>query len=523
MNLPEVNRVRHRALGLLAACFIILVLGYLEAAWIDYYFAPYIMATPRKVYLLYRRDPAFGENAASYIRESSDGITWSEACDMPFDPGAAQIVGDEFLVVRGRHFSIYSFASGTSVENARWRSSVSFDFDWKVGIALAGKENLRLVGFEDAKENMVRIHEAIILGGEVRELPFSLEIERPESLAACLLGDDLYVVCRKPGEQTTNIFRRKAQGKWESPAELPGSLVRFDCAGAAGAVHIVGTLVHQGASGDWRLTHYVLSPDGSVDERRELRHNLKTFYGTPRRVSEISLASAPDKLYLALRCGSVIAVSVWSGGAWGKFVTVSEMPFATKAVLWGWLLSVLALCGALVVTGFQLHLTKRRKVAAQVPVPHAAEPAAVASRLGAFVIDLAAVGSIIFVVGWPGAGKWNNRSVLDLVHFHHPLILKMILLAYFALPEALFGQTMGKHVLGIVVMSRDGKRVGVWAAVLRNLSRLLWFLSLRAIIWPVLLIEVVVFLSTEKSQRLGDIIADTVVVKKGSVPKATIV
>lgn len=81
--------------------------------------------------------------------------------------------------------------------------------------------------------------------------------------------------------------------------------------------------------------------------------------------------------------------------------------------------------------------------------------------------------------------------------------------AYFVLFEVYRGQTPGKMLLGIeVIQERDGRRPGLGAALLRVL--LLWAADGQVSG----LVGLGAILLTEKKQRLGDMVARTLVVRK---------
>jgi uncharacterized RDD family membrane protein YckC len=78
---------------------------------------------------------------------------------------------------------------------------------------------------------------------------------------------------------------------------------------------------------------------------------------------------------------------------------------------------------------------------------------------------------------------------------------------YHSLLEGLFGATLGKKVCGIVVLKADFTRCGLSAGFLRNLMRIV-----DAFFYY--LIAAISMAATLKWQRLGDMVARTVVVRK---------
>jgi len=88
----------------------------------------------------------------------------------------------------------------------------------------------------------------------------------------------------------------------------------------------------------------------------------------------------------------------------------------------------------------------------------------------------------------------------------------VLFFAYFIYFEAEYGQTIGKMVLKIVVVTEDGAPLSYRESIIRTLLRIIDALPFFY------LIGLVAILLTDRKQRLGDIVADTVVVeeKKGA-------
>jgi uncharacterized RDD family membrane protein YckC len=79
---------------------------------------------------------------------------------------------------------------------------------------------------------------------------------------------------------------------------------------------------------------------------------------------------------------------------------------------------------------------------------------------------------------------------------------------YGFLLEGLYGYTPGKRLLGLVVIKSDGSNCTVGASVVRNL---LWIVDSLP---TANLLAMVLILLTDDNQRVGDLLADTVVVKQ---------
>ncbi|MUW15815.1 RDD family protein [Halorubrum sp. CBA1125] len=123
-------------------------------------------------------------------------------------------------------------------------------------------------------------------------------------------------------------------------------------------------------------------------------------------------------------------------------------------------------------------------------------------RVGAFFIDSILMGLIWVPVMLAGAAL---GEIGFLVFTLAGLVATVV---YGFLLEGLYGYTPGKYLLGLVVIKPDGSNCTIGASILRNL---LWIVDAL----PTFnLIAMVSILLTDDNQRVGDLVADTVVVKQ---------
>lgn len=85
-------------------------------------------------------------------------------------------------------------------------------------------------------------------------------------------------------------------------------------------------------------------------------------------------------------------------------------------------------------------------------------------------------------------------------------LLGLVGFGYFILLEAYYGQTVGKRLVGIRVVTEDGQEIDVADSVIRNVLRLIDGIAVY------LVGAVFIWLSGE-NQRLGDRVGNTIVVK----------
>ncbi|MEZ5140371.1 MAG: RDD family protein [Acidimicrobiales bacterium] len=136
-------------------------------------------------------------------------------------------------------------------------------------------------------------------------------------------------------------------------------------------------------------------------------------------------------------------------------------------------------------------------------IDHRIVLAGIASRGSALAIDLllqfVVLGVLVAVLG---AGGGLELSVLYVLLF-------LVLLGYPVLATAFAnGQTVGKRLLSIAVVRDDGSRVGFVAATIRTL---LLFVDALPGTYTVGMVAIV---ATKRSQRIGDLVASTLVVRR---------
>jgi uncharacterized RDD family membrane protein YckC len=142
---------------------------------------------------------------------------------------------------------------------------------------------------------------------------------------------------------------------------------------------------------------------------------------------------------------------------------------------------------------------------------HLSPPASLGDRLLAQVVDgLVALGIFVFL-GLTLAGKFGGLTDQGFELTGMPAliligVLLSVMLVYFILLEAFFGTTLGKLVAEIKVVTADGGRISIRAAIIRNLMRFIDGIGLY-------LVGAFTVIFTSRSVRLGDMVAGTVVLR----------
>jgi uncharacterized RDD family membrane protein YckC len=86
-------------------------------------------------------------------------------------------------------------------------------------------------------------------------------------------------------------------------------------------------------------------------------------------------------------------------------------------------------------------------------------------------------------------------------------VMWLLWLIYFTYFEGTSGQTIGKKFVHIKVVKEDGSRCDVGSALVRNILRIIDYLPFLYIL------GIILIAATDKKQRLGDMLAKTIVIK----------
>ena len=136
--------------------------------------------------------------------------------------------------------------------------------------------------------------------------------------------------------------------------------------------------------------------------------------------------------------------------------------------------------------------------------------AGLGSRMIAAVVDAILIGLLVFMVVF-GASQLALSDLGGGILFQAfvTILITLVVLGYLVGFEALNeGRTPGKRAVGIRVVSSEGDSIGFLAAFLRNLLRVIDFLP------AVFIVGAASILFTKTNQRIGDITANTIVIRE---------
>jgi uncharacterized RDD family membrane protein YckC len=141
--------------------------------------------------------------------------------------------------------------------------------------------------------------------------------------------------------------------------------------------------------------------------------------------------------------------------------------------------------------------------------PVALEVHVTGRRILATIVDAIVFSVIFWVLALLfGSTSAEGGSVAFSLGGLGSLICLVVIFAYYTLLEGYLGQTLGKMLLGIKVVREDNGGVpGLGAAAIRTVLRIIGGILFY-------LVAFISVLATQKNRRLGDMAANTLVVRK---------
>ncbi len=133
-------------------------------------------------------------------------------------------------------------------------------------------------------------------------------------------------------------------------------------------------------------------------------------------------------------------------------------------------------------------------------------------RIAAALLDVLLLAVVFVVVGLVGGDTSSgNGNASVTLGGAATIVFGLLSLLYYGLSEALTGQTLGKKALGVRVARVDGSKAGAGAVVIRTLLRIVDQLPFAYLVGLI-----VVLVTGQRRQRLGDLAAGTTVVSARS-------
>lgn len=95
-------------------------------------------------------------------------------------------------------------------------------------------------------------------------------------------------------------------------------------------------------------------------------------------------------------------------------------------------------------------------------------------RVLAYVIDFFVVSAFMWIVSYLLSVFINPYGSFQ-IYMYFPYVVPVLILVYFIVLEKAKGATIGKALMYLRVISRNGRRISWIQAVIRNLTKIFWF------------------------------------------------
>ena len=252
---------------------------------------------------------------------------------------------------------------------------------------------------------------------------------------------------------------------------------------------------------------------------------LRTPNGKPIEMppDRLGVATFNEKIALvgALGEGDELQAGLWSlaGGppeeppkalpAWQDETTSPFVPELPELAVFAVLAAVIALT----------FWRRQDSLMREIPLPPALELASIWRRLAAFLVDVSPAVAVVTAIatlffgfsplGWDVQGEdltEAQQAGIRAAFLWGWLVIRVIYVIYCGLTEYLWGATPGKRLLQCQVVSHDLTRPRPKQIAIRNALKLL---ELQPNVFPLLVFVVL----TRNHQRLGDLLAGTIVVQ----------
>lgn len=586
MPTPDWSRFgRSTAVPILLLVGLLVILGHLHIDLAHGYTAPRVVADDRTALVFYDEG---GREATFSFRQSDDGgKSWAKRRQVPGILLGAALTKDRLVALlqsgdddADRAGPFYSVYPRTTLERT-WSGDLA---DPELG--LANPRQLVALGevvyvFGTDKEGALRVARLSDDGRAVVPVPASLpkaavvpdpvpdstgRVPPPVAFTAAVEGAGpsaqvvlVWRVVRDPaapragGDVRWSAFDGKAFTPFASLGEDLVALAAATLPGPAPAraprVHLFAQRAASAEEESPSITVLQFGPAGfepaeSIPYERE---------GLARAAGVAALAAGvtKERALLVAQIGSAIRLRTRDGPApWGPWEDVARLPLEQRAVVWGWVVSMLSLSGALVVQGWRAFRAGRAARAARAPRDLAAlceqalaerraeregppapppteapvadaaaaadaeaqellpEAAPLHERALAFLVDLGLILALTSFVASFAPRELLERLDDPRVRLAIAACFVALVLVYFVVFEALFARTPGKRLMNLEVQALEGGRPSVGALVFRNLFRI------ELLVPPpylTLFLSVVVMLVSPQHQRPGDLVARTAV------------
>jgi len=468
-------------------------------------------AGPDALHLLFLARTEHDARSESYYYRYAPGKGW-KALDTFDGHSDLAVFGGALYVFRPDNYTVYSEDDWRPAEwPLSWAPSAACGVGeqlWVFGSrSVAGKHRVRLVTFDAPKKD--EIARAPV------EHPLRLELpKRAYDICAVTEGRAARVLWHQQAAAAgaNEVWMATCDGeRWSEPTQVPVPYAHSDFAAAVheGKLWVFCKERGHGITAErplrfitWQSGQW--DADGGVVSDATDAHMDWTF--------DIDAEAFGDTLFVFRACRHSVMAHPWRGGQWLPPDVVLRVPPWASYVVWWTLANGLACLALLPVVTWLAYRVRRQQKQAVFPDGRTLTVATWSRRVAALLLDFFItefiwLGVAMIVSVGEGEGTQELADLPAMVALH-----VVVYFAYFFFGESVSGQTVGKRLLSIAVISHTGTRASRRSILIRNLLRP--WLPLVPVAYVV---GSIVLFATSARQRVGDLLAGTIVV---DVPRA---
>jgi uncharacterized RDD family membrane protein YckC len=499
---------RSGALGLLVILLIFLSFGYANRDILDLYTYAGAVEHGGKARLFYNSSPVMNSlpGNAVYSTRSVDGVQWEKRSFFCSKNCVVARLGDELLAFFRGSYSAYD------LENLSiWKRAGDYPENHSNVVPLwAGSldNDVLLVGVGEGENGSEQTLAAFRVTAEgLQELSenATLKLDRP-IMPGIRVND--YFTGAVAGSKAVFFFKdsRKGvikrvileNGVFGPPVETEFQFRRFAVGNAGGRVFLAG--LPQSGNEKMIFVHELGSDFSPVYEWK-IDPDIPGIFGR-KEILDLGFGSLGDRPLLFIQAGwfVIYAAPIPPEGDAGFAQVVRISPLREFLIKgWAYLTFILACCA--VIVGLVTMFRKARPKPAAAPPEIPLVVASFLPRGAAFMTDMLINGVAGFMLMlFVGILKPDEKMIDPLV----PEVLIMLcFLVYSFAFETIFGWTPGKRLMRIRTVTESGGRPTFFSLLVRNCFK---------IVLELIFIESLVFIMSNRNQRLGDMVTGTIVV-----------
>jgi len=488
---------RFNLIWVLLAAAALCRVGMAEQDAFVYFTSPLAAGSDEGTYLLLHRGLLFGKtDSFVLLYRGADGKV-SEPGEYQGGYSAAAAYGGFLYVFHGDTYSLYS--GEKHADSRPWPFP-----SWTPCGAVSVADSLYVLGAEAAQLTVVRLADGEwVQGGLSPTAPGRIG----EVRAVALKDGFLAVVAEKIEDGPRPLYSiQYSEGRWHPWQEV----MTLPASGEFALVSESPThLLYRERRG--RLTARYPLRERTWTEQTGWSDatdtGIRESLATASYVTAACSSEGRPRAFLLAPYSGLVSEAVWSeAGGWRLGERFAALPSLLGVSLWGVILNSLVTAAFLLAVAISLVLRRGRSTKSELG-GHVVQLASWRRRVAAGLID----GFVVFVgVDLSLALFMGGRSATADTVMWGFLIAYV---TYYAVLESMTGQTMGKALMDITVVGRNGARAPVPAVVIRSVLRVV-----EVIMMP--LLGLLVLLNTRQQQRLGDLAAHTYVIVSPRQPTA---